>query len=297
MTAPVRVLSVGHVTHDVYPEGIVPGGCAYYGARVYEALGAQSSLFTAVGDDFRCQAEIQHLVADCTTSGATTCFRNVYPPNSVRVQRVDAQGPMIAAPGSMSGYDVVHLAPVMNEVNLGDWVQSIETSVCAISVQGWIKKAGAPFRESYPDLEEHGPESARSVVQVPWTPDEADLRRVGIASLGAEDLVGQGDLLERLIRNIPVVACTHGTAGADVYIDGRPRRVGIYPATEVDPTGAGDTFAAGFIYGVSRGDDPVRAACLGAAAAAIVVEGVGGQTIGDIRDGVADRVDAIYRAL
>lgn len=275
----MRVLSVGHITHDMYPEGIVPGGCAYYGARVYDALGAVSKLYTGVGADFQCMDTVADLVAHCAREGQTTCFKNVYPKGGIRIQRVDAQGPAIAAPAHLNEYDVVHLAPVMNEVELSDWLDAVGATLSAISVQGWIKTAGAPFSQIYPELDDYGPENARSVVQIPWTPAEEDLRRVGIASLGAEDLIGQGDLLERLVANIPIVACTQGRGGADIYVDGRPTRVGTYLVDDVDPTGAGDTFAAGFIYGVASGLDPLRAASLGAASASIVVEDVGGQSI------------------
>ena len=137
------------------------------------------------------------------------------------------------------------------------------------------------------------PDTALSVVQVPWAPHEEDLRRVGIASLGVEDLIGQGDLLERLVAYVPIVACTYGRDGADVYVDGRPTRVGTYPADDVDPTGAGDTFAAGFIYGVASGLDPLRAASLGAASASIVVEEVGGRAIPRIASDARLRAERI----
>ena len=47
----------------------------------------------------------------------------------------------------------------------------------------------------------------------------------------------------------------------------------------MDPTGAGDVFAAAFLLALARGDDPVDAARLGAAAASIVVEGRGGDAL------------------
>ena len=60
---------------------------------------------------------------------------------------------------------------------------------------------------------------------------------------------------------------------------GRTRRVGAYPTREVDPTGAGDVFAAAMLLALSRGADPVDAARHGAAAASVVVEGVGGEAL------------------
>ena len=43
----------------------------------------------------------------------------------------------------------------------------------------------------------------------------------------------------------------------------------------IDTTGAGDLFAAGFLYGLSRGKDPVSAARLGGLAAAEVIQHIG----------------------
>ena len=204
---------------------------------------------------------VSHLLTSCAQDGETTCFRNVYPEGGIRIQRVDARGPQVSAPERIDGYDVVHLAPVMNEVELSPWLEAVGDTACAISVQGWIKTAGRSFRDAYPHVEESGPETARAVVQIPWMPPEDDLRKISIASLGAEDLIGQGDLLERLVGNIPIVACTHGRDGADIYVDGRPTRVGTYVVDDLDPTGAGDTFAA---VSFTEDDwlDPVDAAML-----------------------------------
>jgi sugar/nucleoside kinase (ribokinase family) len=51
--------------------------------------------------------------------------------------------------------------------------------------------------------------------------------------------------------------------------------VPVHPAAEVDPTGAGDVFATAFLVSLARGDDLAAAGAFGAAAASIVVEGVG----------------------
>jgi sugar/nucleoside kinase (ribokinase family) len=97
-----------------------------------------------------------------------------------------------------------------------------------------------------------------------------------VAVLGEDDVRGQGDLVARLADVVPVVAFTQGRLGCEVIVRGRTRRVGVHPAVEIDPTGAGDVFAAGFLMGLARGAEPVEAARLGAAAASFVVEGLGG---------------------
>jgi sugar/nucleoside kinase (ribokinase family) len=52
--------------------------------------------------------------------------------------------------------------------------------------------------------------------------------------------------------------------------------------TVVDTTGAGDLFAAGFLYGLTHGQDPVSAARLGGACAAEVISHLGARPQSDI---------------
>jgi sugar/nucleoside kinase (ribokinase family) len=118
-----------------------------------------------------------------------------------------------------------------------------------------------------------------SVRPRPLPLDEAALAAIGVAVLGEDDVGGEPDLVGRLAAAVPVVAFTHGARGCEIVVRGRTRRVGIHPALEVDPTGAGDAFAAAFLLALASGADPVDAARLGAAAGSIVVEGRGGDAL------------------
>jgi sugar/nucleoside kinase (ribokinase family) len=95
-----------------------------------------------------------------------------------------------------------------------------------------------------------------------------------------EDL---GDDATRLIRVlaflVPIVVLTHGTAGADVLFGGGTHRIAAAPARAVDPTGAGDVFAATFLCALYRGAPPLVAARHAAVAAAVAVEGPGPSTL------------------
>jgi len=51
----------------------------------------------------------------------------------------------------------------------------------------------------------------------------------------------------------------------------------------VDTTGAGDLFAAGFLYGITNGLQPEDAARLGGVCAAEVISHVGARPQGDLR--------------
>jgi sugar/nucleoside kinase (ribokinase family) len=75
---------------------------------------------------------------------------------------------------------------------------------------------------------------------------------------------------------IPLVAVTHGSDGVDLYASGAPAESfsGV-PAHEVDPTGAGDVFAAAFLCWLDRTGDARAAVRFANHVAACSVERVG----------------------
>jgi sugar/nucleoside kinase (ribokinase family) len=64
-------------------------------------------------------------------------------------------------------------------------------------------------------------------------------------------------------------------AGADVCFSGEWRRIDAFPASPTDFTGAGDTFAAGFLARYAETADPWEATRFGSCAASLVIEGAG----------------------
>jgi sugar/nucleoside kinase (ribokinase family) len=94
--------------------------------------------------------------------------------------------------------------------------------------------------------------------------DPEVLRHVSILKLAEEEaqtLVGDPD--EDALRSfgVPEVVVTFGSKGSLVLANGRLERVAAQPAgDEVDPTGAGDAFAAAYLASRSTGHAPVGAA-------------------------------------
>jgi ribokinase len=72
-----------------------------------------------------------------------------------------------------------------------------------------------------------------------------------------------------------VLAVTRGPAGARAYAGGRVLDQPAFPARVVDPTGAGDTFAAAFFITLRESGDVRAALAFAAAAAAIAIEALG----------------------
>lgn len=260
------VVVCGHVTLDRAGEALLPGGSAYYGARALAALGAAPRLLTAAAGDFPASA-LEGVEVVLAPAARTTTFENAYGPDGVRRQRVLAAAPPLepaALPAAWGAPDVLFLAPVAGEVDVLAFAARAGARLVGLGVQGLVRAVGAA-----------GAVEARPLALSP----EA-LAAVGAAVVGEDEARGDPALVARLAASVPIVAFTHGARGCELLLRGRPAaHVGIHPAREVDPTGAGDVFAAAFLLALSLGDDPVDAARLGAAAASVVVEGQGGAAL------------------
>ena len=77
---------------------------------------------------------------------------------------------------------------------------------------------------------------------------------------------------------------TRGAAGSVVVTASGPVEVPAAPVdTVVDTTGAGDLFAAGFLYGITNGLSPEESARLGGVCAAEIISHVGARPLADLR--------------
>ncbi|MCY3877949.1 MAG: adenosine kinase [Rhodobacteraceae bacterium] len=84
------------------------------------------------------------------------------------------------------------------------------------------------------------------------------------------------------VSEVGIVACTLSGDGAVVADASGEWRVPAFPVTIVDTTGAGDLFAAGFLYGISNGIDLQRCARMGCAAASEVITHIGPRPESDL---------------
>jgi sugar/nucleoside kinase (ribokinase family) len=72
-----------------------------------------------------------------------------------------------------------------------------------------------------------------------------------------------------------LVIITLAEEGSVVYDGQQFWRIPAYPADVVDATGAGDTYAAGFMHALLRGDAPQECGVWGTAVASVMIEHVG----------------------
>lgn len=84
------------------------------------------------------------------------------------------------------------------------------------------------------------------------------------------------EALEKVGQSVSVCAATQGAKGATILYHGQRFMIDASPVDKlVDTTGAGDMFAAGFLYGFTQGLTPQQCGELGARAAASIISHVG----------------------
>ncbi len=113
---------------------------------------------------------------------------------------------------------------------------------------------------------------------------------VELAALTGADSFDAG--LDALSAKVPVVVATRSEKGATCVTRGARTDVAAEPIDKVvDTTGAGDLFAAGFLFGHVRGEDPARCLKRGAIAAAEIISHYGARPEADLAALMAEKLD------
>ncbi|MGA7180380.1 MAG: carbohydrate kinase family protein [Thiobacillaceae bacterium] len=87
-----------------------------------------------------------------------------------------------------------------------------------------------------------------------------------------------GQTLQQLAGEVKCLIVTKGGEGSQFYVDGRAIEIPTAPVREiVDPTGCGDAFRAGLLYGIVNGMDWETTGRLASLMGAIKIESRGGQ--------------------
>jgi 1D-myo-inositol 3-kinase len=262
-----RLLTVGHVTRDRRPGGDVLGGSAAYGALTARRLGWEVGVLTAAGPDFEPERELGGIDVFLLRSAATTRFVNTYDEDGTRHQTVVARADDIELTPLADEWcrpDALLLSPVAGEL-VGLSAGALEAETVGAVAQGWLREIGP----------------AGHVSPREWTGAAQDLLGVHVVVLSEQDMPGADVGARELLRHVPMVALTRGWRGLTLLTHEGDHEVPALPRAEVDPTGAGDVFAAAFLVRYHEAGDPLEAAAFAACAASCAVEGVGTSTLGD----------------
>ncbi|MBA3903675.1 MAG: carbohydrate kinase family protein [Rhodocyclaceae bacterium] len=99
-----------------------------------------------------------------------------------------------------------------------------------------------------------------------------------------------GRSIEQLSRMVEAFVVTLGANGAEIHLDGQRIEIpGVKPDDLVDPTGCGDAFRAGLLYGIASGMEWGKAGRLASLMGSIKIAHRGGQNHNPTRDEIAER--------
>ena len=107
-----------------------------------------------------------------------------------------------------------------------------------------------------------------------------------------------GRSLEQLAGDVRALIVTRGGEGSDIYADGRRYDIPCVGAEQIlDPTGCGDAYRSGLLYGIANGYDWEKTGRLAAVMGAIKIASRGGQNHQPSRQEIGERYRRAFGAL
>ncbi len=251
-----------------------PGGAALYAAWTAHRLGLRAAVFTAAAEGFAGSRYLKVLESFVAASRRTSTFRNLYR-RGQRHQRVAAAASELEPgwlPRSWKSARLVYLCPVLNEVTPA-WAALFPGSLVAVAPQGWFRQW-----------------DSRGVVRpARWEGFEPFLERAHLVIVSEEDLAGNRDCVKVFRQFCSIVIVTRGRRGCTIYGRDRTLRLGVFPARERDPTGAGDVFGASFLVRYAETGSLEEAGRFASSAASLTVEGEGLEGVPE-REAILERI-------
>jgi len=243
---PIDYLIIGHLTRDLLPNGTRLGGTAAYAALTARALGMRVGILTACEDCLTTpELNREGIQVVGIRSEYTTTFENIQTPNG-RIQYLHSIAPALdlsMVPEPWRSTPIIHLGPVAREVD-PTLARSFADSFVGLTPQGWLRTWDSEGKVSFTE----------------WPEASFVLQHANAAVISIEDVRNNESIIEEMASSIRVLAVTEGANGARLYWNGDLRRFRPPSMAEVDPTGAGDIFAAAFFVRLSTTRDPWEAA-------------------------------------
>ncbi len=249
----------GNVVEDRAPDGSwVPGGPSLYSARAAAALGARVTLLTRLTPGYD-RAVLDGLDVRPISAASLPRYANSYDAGGRRTQLLISHGePLDAALPLEAPADALLVAPAYHEFGA---LPVIPARLLAVCYQGILRAADGSGRV-LPAVE---PATATLPFSAPGS----------FAFFSDEDTADPDGLARTIAGRGVIVFLTRGARGATLFRDGTAASFAALPASPVDPTGAGDCFAAAFMVRFAESRSIETATQFALAAAALSVEGEG----------------------
>lgn len=282
------IVSVGHFAIDsiFLPDRntpfIVLGGSVAYASFAARRLDATVSVVSKVGGDFPkaylwwLEQEGVNLSGIVKASAQTTRFELKYSNNlSNRKLRLKSKAPPITVddlPKSLKA-KTIHVAPIAGEVTykVAKKLRS-HAQWLSLDPQGLVRsfdEKGNAIRCSLTD---------NRVLEL------IDIYKSSLNEIKAVTGMSTQKSAIKAVHDygVETVIVTLGMKGAVLSVEETVYKIPAYKSKKVvDPTGAGDVFIGGFLAEYIRGENLLWCACVGSAAASLVVEAAGPTFFGE----------------
>ncbi|HEY1297226.1 MAG TPA: PfkB family carbohydrate kinase [Chloroflexota bacterium] len=232
----IDYLLLGHVTVDrLDDKRVALGGTATYAAVTARNMGARAAVHTSAAYEPGLIDTLGGVLVARIPSEYTTCFVNDYS-SGKRQQSIESIAEKLTYDQILPEWrhpPVVHLGPLCQEIDTAI-VERFPRSLIGVTPQGWMR-----------DWDEAG-----VVHAVDWADAARVFRKAHVVIISENDVADRGVIREWANRARMLVV-TLGDRGCDVYRQGgsEPYHAPAFrSAAEVDPTGAGDVFAAAFLW-------------------------------------------------
>lgn len=265
------------ITPSVRTDGRVLSGCSTNACLALARLGHATALVGRAGDDRYGQLVgdlARYGVAAWTERGAETGgFRLVYDARGDRTLDILGVAPAIEhVPDECAGARAVIIGPILQEtpLDLVERVCELTRAPVFLDPQGLLRRIGAGGR-----IEHFAPPDFARVARRCEVIKANELEALVLTGVAPrEDPAGAARALRA--RGCRIAIVTLAEAGSFIDSGAQQWYIPAYGTDARDPTGAGDTYLAGFMHAYL--DDPTdlyRAGCCGAATASIWIEHTG----------------------
>lgn len=251
-------LVIGTVTKDLQEAGYTIGGTVTFASLTARNLGQRAAVVTRASADLSFDPIYQGIEVLRLPSPVTTTFQNLYSADGTRTQFIRAVAGQINAediPPAWREAKVVLLGPLADELE-GSIARIFPHSLIGVTPQGWMR---------------HWDEEGR-VFPKPWEDAAEVLTHAQVVVCSENDIERNEEVIHAYAGMADILVVTHGPGGATVYHRGEARRLPAFETVEVDPTGAGDVFAAAYLIELERGGDPYAAAHFANCVASFIIE-------------------------
>jgi len=257
-------LVIGHVSKDLAGGGYRLGGTAAYAALTARNLGRSVAVVTSAGADLGLGHLLSGIELICLSSLPTTTFANVYGAEG-RQQHIEAVAERIREddiPAQWTTTPIVLLGPIAGEFG-EEMIGLFPSSLLGLTPQGWLRR-----------WDERGQVFPRE-----WTRASEFLPSVDALIVSEEDLQGPAGSLRTFLGLPRMSVVTAGQDGATLHYQGETIHCPARQTQVLDPTGAGDIFAAAFLVRLDETADPYQAARFATVAASLSVERAGIESV------------------